>query len=145
MRGDSSVLPNVSSSKNVRSYGNDRTVQGSQNAIMSVRRRSTPPENLGHHWFLSDWAKLRAKRQADAQRDLHWSKATASALWNGKQRYTQDLVDQVANWLEIEPFEVLMRPDEAIALRRLRETAAQIVAEDRTRPFIDAPPSRKVG
>ncbi len=68
------------------------------------------------------------KRQADAQRDLGWSKATASHLWNGKQRYTQDHVDEVAQWLGIEPFELLMEPSLAKAMRAFREAASVIAA-----------------
>lgn len=66
------------------------------------------------------------KSQADAQRDLGWAKASASTLWNGKQRYTQDLVDEVSTWFHIRPYELLMHPADAMALRQLRETAAKI-------------------
>jgi transcriptional regulator with XRE-family HTH domain len=105
-----------------------------------ARKRSTPPHLLGHRWHLAEWARLRGKRQADAQRDLGWSKATASELWNGNQRYTQDLVDQVAGWLKIQPFELLMPPSEAEALRQVREAAYAIAAEHGV-DFAPAPPA----
>ena len=66
------------------------------------------------------------KSQADAVRELGWPKATASDLWNGNQRYTQDYVDEVSTWFRIRPYELLMHPADAMALRHLRETAARI-------------------
>lgn len=104
-----------------------------------TRKRSTPPADLSHRWYLAEWAALAAKTQADAQRELGWSKASASALWRGNQRYTQDLVDDVARWFGIEPFEVLMRPQDALALRNIRGAARLIAAEESGRPFEGAP------
>jgi plasmid maintenance system antidote protein VapI len=91
-----------------------------------ARKRSTPPRQLSHHWYLAEWAEVLEKSQADAVRELGWAKATASALWNGKQRYTQDLVDEVSAWFNIRPYELLMHPAEAMSLRQVRESAARI-------------------
>jgi len=99
------------------------------------RIRKIPPPPRTHRWYLAEWATERGKRQADAIRCLGWSRSSASDLWTGKQRYTQDHIDEVAKWLEIEPFELLMPPKEAISLRRLREMAHAIAAEDGT-PFV---------
>lgn len=90
------------------------------------RKRSTPPSELGHSWYLAEWADHFGRKQADAQRDLGWSRSTTSDLWNGKQRYTQDYVDIAAQWLGIEPFEILLAPRDAIALRSLRRYAQEI-------------------
>lgn len=90
------------------------------------RKRSTPPAQLGHQWYLREWAETLGKIQADAQRELGWSKASASDLWNGSQRYTQDLIDEVAVWFQIRPYELLMHPADAMALRQVRESAARI-------------------
>lgn len=92
------------------------------------KRSSKPPSELTHQWHLAAWAAREGKRQADAQRDLGWSRSTASGLWNGTQRYTQERVDEAARWLGIEPYELLMRPEEAVELRRLRESAFAIAA-----------------
>lgn len=104
-----------------------------------ARKRSTPATQRGHRWFLAEWATEAGLKQADAQRDLGWPKSTASDLWNGKQRYTQDHVDEVTSWLKIEPFELLMHPDEAKALRAFRQAARTIAAED-PRPSRSAKP-----
>lgn len=99
---------------------------------------SKPPELLRHRWYLAEWAALNGRKQADAQRDLGWSRSTASGLWNGTQRYTQERVDEAAEWLGIEPFEILIPPDRAVALRRMRESAYAIAAEG-ARPYKGVP------
>jgi hypothetical protein len=91
------------------------------------RKLFVPPNELAHRWYLAEWAEHFGKRQADAQRELGWPKSNASDLFNGKQRYTQNLVDDVARWLNIAPYEVLMHPKEALAIRSLRDSARLIV------------------
>ncbi|GGL48192.1 hypothetical protein GCM10010983_51940 [Caulobacter rhizosphaerae] len=90
----------------------------------------TPPTELSHRWYLAEWAKAVGKIQADAQRELGWPKATASDLWRGRQRYNQELVDQVSNWLNVRPYELLLPPNEALALRDMRKSAQQIASAE---------------
>lgn len=104
---------------------------------------SKPIEELHHRWYAPEWAAHFGKKQADAQRDLGWSRSTASGLWNLSQKYTQERVDEVALWLGIAPYELLMPPPEALALRRLRETAFAITGG--LSPQADAPLSRRAG
>lgn len=92
---------------------------------------STPPSALGHRWYFAEWASHRGKKQADAQRELGWSRSTASGLWNGTQRYTQERVDEASVWLGVAPYELLMPPEEAVALRGLRDSAYAIAAEQK--------------
>lgn len=119
--------------------------------VKRTKRSSTPPGQLGHRWYLPEWAAFRGKKQADAERELGWPRAKTSDLWNLKQRYTQESIDEAAVWLEIDPFELLLPPDEAISLRQLRAAAHSIVANDppalaaeRGRPFRGPPTGRKV-
>lgn len=56
-----------------------------------------------------------------------WSKATMSQLYNGKQGYSPKIIEEAAKALSIAEYELLMHPSEAMALRRLRKTALQIV------------------
>ena len=93
------------------------------------RRTSTPPRKLRHHWYLAEWAAALGRTQSDAVRELGWNKSSASHLWNGKQRYSQDYVDEVSIWLNIRPYELLMPPDLAMAIRRLREAAPRLAAD----------------
>ena len=66
--------------------------------------------------------------QSSLVAELGWSKAKANAIFHGTQPYKREVVNEVAAWLNIAPYELLMHPDEAHALRRLRQTAAAIVA-----------------
>ncbi len=80
------------------------------------------------------------KIQASLINELGWDKAKASFVWNGRQPYKKSLVNEIAKWLGIRPFELLMTPRDAFALRRLRETALQIAAEEDGATF-DAMPA----
>lgn len=77
-------------------------------------------------WFLKEWAACRGKIQADLVGDLGFHKNAAFRIWHGKQPYRRDLVNRIAAWLQIEPYELLMPPEEAVGLRHLRETALAI-------------------
>ncbi len=94
------------------------------------RRLSTPPGKLRHHWYLSEWAVQAGKTQADAVRELGWNKSTASLLWNGVQRYNQDLIEDVSAWLNVRPFELLIPVKEAMSIRQMRSSALEIAASN---------------
>lgn len=68
-------------------------------------------------------------RQAQLCLATGWDKRKASELVNGKQRYNRDTVNEAAAALNIAPFELLLSPADAMALRRLRDTALAIAAE----------------
>ena len=74
-------------------------------------------------WFLREWAATLKKRQVDFVRDLDWNKSKASLMWKGAQPYGRDDVNQVAAYLRIHPFELLMHPSDAMAIRQLRASA----------------------
>lgn len=91
-------------------------------------------------WYLQEWAAELGKKQADLVSDLGWLKNAAHRIWHGKQPYRRDILNQVARWLNIEPFELLMPPKEALSLRRLRESAAAIVAASSAGVLASTPP-----
>ncbi len=66
-------------------------------------------------------------KQADMIRRTDWSKATASQLYNNVQDYSPKIGNEAAKALNVAPFELLMRPEEAMALRRQRAAALEIV------------------
>lgn len=93
-------------------------------------------------WHLQGWMAHFGKRQADIIADLGIERGRVSKIYNGRQPYTRALINQMARWLEIAPYELLMPPAEAIALRRLRETAHMIAAEDQRRDWVPAQPGQ---
>lgn len=81
-----------------------------------------------HDWFLKEWLRYYGKKQADMVRELDWNKAKVSLTASGKQPYDRDDVNQAAAYLNIQPYELLMHPDDAMALRRLKRDAVRIAA-----------------
>jgi transcriptional regulator with XRE-family HTH domain len=85
--------------------------------------------NVEFDWHLADWMGALKVSQADLSRETGFSKAKMSELVNGVSRYNRDVVNTLANALRILPHELLMHPDDAFALRRLRESAIRIASE----------------
>lgn len=112
------------------------------NVFMATEDDSSAAIDGEPDWYLREWASFKNKKQAGLSTELDIHKTTAHRLWTGQQPYRRDFLNMVARWLEIQPYELLMHPDEAIALRRLRETALQIAAEDARRPIVHAPAAR---
>lgn len=82
-----------------------------------------------HDWYLKAWMATLKVRQADIMRATGYPKAKMSELASGKQRFNRDILNEVAAALNIRPYELLMHPDEAMALRQVRESAVRIAAE----------------
>lgn len=92
-----------------------------------------------HDWYLKQWLKSLGKIQEDVARDLGWNKAKVSLTANGKQPYTREEINEIAFYLNIEPFELLLPPERAMSLRQFRASAEQIVtlAHDSEKPVSD--------
>lgn len=82
--------------------------------------------NVESDWYLAEWMDTLDVSQADLCRETGFPKAKMSELVNGKSRYNRDVVNPLAQALHIAPHELLMHPQEAFALRRLRESAISI-------------------
>jgi transcriptional regulator with XRE-family HTH domain len=78
-------------------------------------------------WYLKEWLASTATSQAELGRLTDYPKAKVSDLVTGKQRYNRDILNDVAKALNISPHELLMHPEDAMALRQLRTSAQQIV------------------
>jgi hypothetical protein len=81
----------------------------------------------GHDWYLKEWLATLGKRQADIVRDLGWNKARVSLMLRGKQPYDRDSLNELAVYLNLLPHELLMHPEDAMALRQMRKAASEIV------------------
>lgn len=100
--------------------------------------------NLDFDWHLAAWMDTLHVSQADLCRATDFPKAKMSELVNGKSRYNRDVVNTLAKALKISPHELLMHPDDAMALRRLRESAIRIAAETSPEPGGQSAPETPV-
>lgn len=94
-------------------------------------------------WFLKDWMSHLGRIQAEISKDLGWDRSRVSKVYNGVQPYTRADVNALATWLGIEPFELMIPPRKALALRRLHESAALIVAEEEAVYEVPEAPKRR--
>ena len=97
-------------------------------------------EQKNEDWYLREWMKHFKKKQAALTNELGWNKSRANYIWHSKQPYNRDLTNELAKWLGIRPYELLMKPSEALSLRRLRATAMEIVAGDAADDEVPAQP-----
>lgn len=110
----------------VRTSRNDFRRESSHKWNMA--RRGKPD---GINWYLREWMDMTFPnprgRQAKMSELTGWSKATTSQLYNNTQDYSPKLVNEAADALKAEPWELLMPPERAMAIRRIRSTAEEIV------------------
>jgi transcriptional regulator with XRE-family HTH domain len=78
-------------------------------------------------WYLKEWLEATGTTQAELVRRTDYPKAKVSDLVTGKQRYNRDILNDVASALNVHPYELLMHPSEAMAQRRIRRLAEQMV------------------
>jgi transcriptional regulator with XRE-family HTH domain len=98
-----------------------------------------------HDWYLKEWLRTLKKRQADISRDLDMNKAKVSLTASGKQPYDRETVNAIADYLNIRPYELLMHPDDAMALRRLRADMLRLASQDASNESRETPmPVKKV-
>lgn len=137
-----SHITNVVASPYVRTLDNDRGDRCSYNAKMA--RRGVPKQPV--RWFLREWMEAGGLVGRGSQTRMMeltgWSKATMSQLYNGTQDYSPAILEAAAVALHAEPWELLMHPDRARALRAFRQSAATIVASEPPEEDGDTPRGR---
>lgn len=94
---------------------------------MGRKRIDTPSSAPAWDWYLTDWMATLNVTQTQLRDAAGWSKAGASDICTGKTGYSRRLVNEAANALNVEPYELLMHPDEAMALRQQRKIALRVV------------------
>lgn len=97
------------------------------------------------NWHLREWMEatdaFRGRGgQARMMKETGWSKATMSQLYNNKQDYSPEILNVAAKALNVEPFELLMKPERAYAYRRQREAALALAHDSDA----NAPPDKAV-
>jgi hypothetical protein len=80
-------------------------------------------------WYLKEWLHSLHKKQSDIVRDLDWNKAKVSLMVRGLQPYTREEVNELAEYLNIRPHELLMHPEDAHAIRRLKAEMVRLAHE----------------
>lgn len=119
-----SHITNIMASIKVRTMHNDGFARSRYDRRMA--RRGVPKDTV--HWFIREWMDTLGVKQAEMCRRTGWSKASASQIYNGLQDYSPPIVRQAAIALNVADYELLMKPEEAMAIRRLRASAETIVS-----------------
>lgn len=111
----------------VRTCRDDFRREISHNWNMAARRGKP----TGINWYLKEWVDftwpIGRGAQAAMMKATGWSRATMSQLYNNEQDYSPRRVNEAAIALNAEPWELLMPPERAMALRRIRASAEEIV------------------
>jgi transcriptional regulator with XRE-family HTH domain len=109
----------------------------------NMARRGIPKQI---NWYLREWMAARGiKKQTDMMELTGWSKATMSQLYNGMQDYSPKIIAEAADALKVSHYELLMHPEEANALRRLRQDALRVVENTRRLDEAVSAEERKTG
>lgn len=100
-------------------------------------RKRAPVATIGPDWYLVEWMDSKHMSQAELGRRTGWSKATTSDIVNGKTSYYRQILNEAAGALHCQPWELLMHPADANALRSMHDNALRIAAEQATawKPF----------
>lgn len=94
-------------------------------------------------WYLHEWFATVGLKQADLVTQLGYAKNTAFKLWHGIQEYRRDNVDDIAALVNIQPYELLMPPEEAMAIRRMRSMIAEVAKVEPQQAVETAPVVRR--
>lgn len=115
-----------------------------------MARKVPPSRSVEPDWFLREWMDTLEVRQTDLIRETGWAKSRVSEIVNGKTDYYREIVNTLASVLKIHPWELLMLPEEAHHIKRLRamldEEVHLRVAEAQQGYTLPPPPrDRKAG
>jgi transcriptional regulator with XRE-family HTH domain len=97
-----------------------------------AKRRGIPSEPP--LWYLREWMAVTGPnagkgglKQSELIAITDWSKATMSQLYNGSQDLNSKYLREAAEALGVKPFELLMPPEQAFAIRSFRKEALRVV------------------
>lgn len=79
------------------------------------------------NWYLRDWLKTLEVSQAQLAERTDLGKAAISLLFNDRQDYSPPIIRDISKALNIAPYELLMHPKDAMALRQWRKDAFVVV------------------
>lgn len=96
--------------------------------------RKLPPklQDTGPDWYLVEWMRATGTTQAKLGKVTGWSKSTVNDIYHGKTHYYRDIVNECARALNIHPFELLMTPEHANAIRAQQKASFTVVESVRS-------------
>jgi transcriptional regulator with XRE-family HTH domain len=114
-----------------------------------MARKTEPSQSIGPDWFLVEWMQSTKMTQAELSRRTGWPKATANEIYHGKTSYYRQILNEAASALNVQPYELLMPPEEAYHVRRLRtvveeEHRLRAVADQRAQFKPEEPPAERL-
>lgn len=80
-------------------------------------------------WYLREWMRTLKVSQAKLAAECDWTPSTMHGIYHGRTSYYRDIVNLIAAKLNIQPYELLMQPELAMSIRRMREDAIRIAAD----------------
>lgn len=117
-----------SSTLEIRMAGNDaraRPLYHAKMARKSAKSNGIRPEQPD--WFLREWMKTLQVSQTRLAEMCDWKPSTMHGIYHGRTSYYRDILNLIATKLNVEPYELLMPPEQAMAFRRFQESAAEVV------------------
>lgn len=98
-------------------------------------------------WYLREWLETLRVRFPHAwlQTETGWSDGKVSNVLSGKKRYDKDIVNLVSEKLGIQPYELLMSPQLANAIRAMRSEAPKLAAATEEPPMDQVGVLRQIG
>jgi len=118
--------PNYLSTPNIRMGQVGSNNRGGYNACMVNAKLNTRPKPNAPDWFLPAWMDHLHVNQASLARMTGWSIATTNDIYHGRTEYYRGIMNTAATALNIHPFELLMHPDDAMAMRQFRHQALRV-------------------
>lgn len=98
----------------------------------NVPRKATKDDGIKpiqSDWFLQAWMKTLKVSQAKLAKDCDWTPSTMHGIYHGRTSYYRDILNLIAGKLNIQPYELLMPPELAMAYRQYRANAETIMKE----------------
>jgi transcriptional regulator with XRE-family HTH domain len=117
-----------SSTANIRVARNDGRCSPAYHANMprkSAKAEGARPEQPD--WYLQEWMRSKRVSQAWLAKECDWTPSTMHGIYHGRTSYYRDILNLIASKLNVEPFELLMHPEEANAFKQFQHNAAEVV------------------
>ena len=93
-----------------------------------------PPSN---DWFLPQWMRTLKVTQAVLADRAGWSKATMNDIYHGRTSYYRQILNEAAAALHLQPWELLMHPQDAMTIRQLTRSIRGIEVSPRLNAVAD--------